>query len=423
MTQFAQLIAGILLISLFSLEVPKRAFRLYEKGDIEKTVEALDKSLEKAPLNPAANYLYATLFVDTVFARYNIDSAFIFVNRGIDNLKKISDAKDLADLKDVGVDSVSLEVLKDRIDALKFKVIKSKHTIADYNWFLEIHFDSEQIFDAIELRDRIAFEDAAKIDTWQSYLAFITQYPRAKDFTEANYRYEKLLYEAKTADGKLQSLTSFLEEYPETPYRDLVVEKIYEIETAINSITSYTDFLKKHPSEKLLQKSIPRLYHLFKEKFPSVNFFDQFKVEAGIDSLKNAEALSKGYLIPKLEDGQINFVNKLGELIVKSGFSEVNSDCKCNAQLDDFIVGKKDNKSQLIARNGTLIFEGDFDTANDLGFGYISIKSELGERLLFKNGEVILDQYFEEISILNEHFIRTKKNSFYGLTTINKRSV
>jgi hypothetical protein len=423
MTQFAQLIAGIFLISFLSLEVPKRAFRLYEKGDIEKTVEALDKSLEKDQLNPAANYLYATLFVDTVFKRYNIDSAFIFVNRGIGNIKKVKESKDLADLKEVGVDSASLEVLKDRIDALKFEVIKSQHTITDYNWFLEMHFDSKQIIEAIELRDRIAFEGAAKIDSWQSYLAFITQYPRAKDFTEANYRYGKLLYEAKTADGKLKSLTSFLEEYPETPYHDLVVEKIYEIETAINSIASYTDFLRKYPNEKLLQKSIPRLYHLFKEKFPSSNFFDQFKVEAGIDSLREVEKLSKGFLLPKLEDGQINFVNQLGDLVVKSSFSEVNADCKCNAQINDFILGKKDSISQLIARNGTVIFEGDFDTANDLGFGFISIKNELGERLLFKTGEVILDQYFEEISILNEHFIRTKKNSFYGLTTINKRTI
>lgn len=423
MTQFAQFIAGIFLISFLSLEVPKRAFRLYEKGDIEKTVEALDKSLEKDQLNPAGNYLYATLFIDTAFTRYNIDSAFIFVNRGISNLKEIKEIKDLADLMEVGVDSVSLEVLKDRIDALKFEVIKSKHTIADYDWFLETHFDSKQIIEAIELRDRIAFEDAAKIDSWQSYLTFITQYPRSKDFTDAKYRYEKLLYEAKTADGKLNSLTSFLEEYPETPYRDLVVEKIYRIETSVNSIASYTDFLKKYPSEKLLQKSIPRLYHLFKAKFPSVNFFDQFKVEAGIDSLKKVEALSKGYLLPKLEDGKINFVNQLGELVVKSGFSQINTDCKCKAQIDDFIVGKKDSKSQIIGRNGELIFEGDFDTAKDLGFGFISVQNDLGQRLLFKNGEVIIDQYFEEISLLNEHFIRTKKNSFYGLTTINKLTV
>ncbi|PIQ46953.1 MAG: hypothetical protein COW03_17540 [Cytophagales bacterium CG12_big_fil_rev_8_21_14_0_65_40_12] len=423
MTQFAQLISGIILLSIFSLEVPKRAFRLYEKGDIEKTVEALDKSLEKDQLNPAANYLYATLFVDTAFSRYNIDSAFIFVNRGIANFKKIVVAKELEELKEVGVDSIALEALKDRIDALKFEVIKSKHTIAHYNTFLQTHFDAKQIFEAIALRDRIAFEDASAINSWEAYLAFITEYPRAIDFTEAKYRYEKLLYEDKTADGKRKSLISFLENYPETPYRDLVVEKIYEIETAINTITSYTDFFKNYPNQKLLQKSIPRLYHLFKEQFPNSDFFEQFKVEAGIDSLRKVEALSQAQLLPKLENGRINFIDQQGALVIKSDFTEVSTDCKCKPQLKDFVNGIKEGKSQIIGRNGVLIFEGDFDTTEDLGFGYIRIENELGQRLLFKSGEIILDQYFEEISVLNEHFIRTKKNGFYGLTTINKRTV
>jgi hypothetical protein len=423
MIKRTQLSFGFILLALLSLEVPKRAFRLYEKGDIEKTVELLDKSLEKDQLNPAANYLYATLFVDTAFKRFNIDTAFLFINRGIGNLKEVTDPKDLASLKEVDVDSASLEILKDRINALKFEVIKSKHTIADYNWFLKTHFDSKQIIEAIELRDRIAFEDASKKNTWQSYLSFIQEYPRSKDFTNAKYDYEKLLYEDRTADGKLKSLTTFLNQHPETPYRDLVVKKIYEIKTAVNSIEAYTDFLRAYPDDKLLKKSMSRLYHVFKQKYPNQDFFAQFKVEAGIDSLKNIASLSSGYLIPKLEDGFINFANEEGKTIIKSTFDSIATDCKCEAQINDFVIGKKGEKSQILSRNGSLIFEGTFDSVEDLGYGYISVQSELGKQLIHKSGEVIINQYLEDITIINQHFIRTKKNGFYGLTTINKRPI
>lgn len=423
MIKVTQLVLSIILYTILNLEVPKRAFRLYEKGDIEKAVDALDKSLEKEQLNPAANYLYATLFIDSAFNRYNIDSAFIFVNRGIFNFNQIKDAKDLADLKEVGVDSIALEQLKDRIDALKFTIIKSKHTINDYNWFLETHFDSNQIFEAIELRNGIAFENASSLNTWQSYLAFIKEYPRAKEFTEAKYRYEKLLYEAQTANGKLKSLTDFLNDYPETPYRDLVVEKIYEIRTAINSIESYTNFFLEYPDDKLLRKAIPRLYHLFKQKYPQQDFFPQFKVEANIDSLEKIASISAGFLLPKLEDGLINFINEAGETVVKSAFNSIETDCMCEAQINDWITGEKGGQRQILSRNGSVIYQGDFNSVEDLGFGYLLIKNELGEKLIFKSGEVIIDQYLDEITILNEHFIRTKKNGFYGLTTINKRSI
>ena len=423
MTKGVQLFIGFLLIAFMSIEVPTRAFRQYEKGDIDKALETLEKSLEKDKLNPAGNFLYSVIFIDTAFNGYSIDSAYHFVNKAIANYQMVKEPKDLDDLKDVGVNTSSLEQLKDRVDALKFAIVKSQHTIADYNKFIQKHKDAEQVPEAIALRNHIAFENASEVDTWQSYLAFVEAYPRSEDFDEANKRYKKLLFEDKTADGKLESLTSFLDDYAATPYRSQVEADIYNISTSANTIESYTDFLTEYPNSQLAKESAPLLYHLFKEQFPQQDFFEFFKFKSLTDSLQKAARLEASFLLPKIEDGAINFINKSGEVVLQTNFTEVNSDCLCSPLLQDFVIGTKNEKQQLVGRNGEVFYEGNFVNAKDAGFGYVLLEKEEGFILIHKNGETIIDTPMESIAVLNQHFIRTQQNDFYGLTTISKKQL
>jgi tetratricopeptide (TPR) repeat protein len=407
----------------FNVEIPKRAFRFYERGDLEKTVEALDKSLEKDSINPAGNYLYARLYVDTAFARYNVDTAYQYINEAIADFGYITEQKDFESLQDVGVDSASMELHKDLIDSLQFELIRARHTIADYNWFQQTHQDAIQIPEAIRLRNHIAFEDASRTDTWQSYLAFMNQYPEADDFEEAETRYKKLIFEARTADGKLQSYTDFLEEFPGTPYREIAEQEIFIQRTAVNTIEAYTDFLKQYPNEKIARKILPRLYHLYKQDFEPDTFFDYFDLPRLKDSLSNVIALEKGFWMPRLQDGKISFFDAEGKIKLENAFESVTDDYKCSPVFTDFVMGTKNGKQQLYGRNGRLIYEGIFDRATDKGYGYVAIENIEGSRLVHKSGEVILDLPYESVAVLSQHFIRTEKDGKFGLTTIHQKQV
>ena len=85
-----QTILSVSLLLVFSIEIPKRAFRFYEKGEIDKTVDALNKSLGKSANNPGANYLYAILHVDTAFWGYHVDSAYSYINTAIEDFKTVT---------------------------------------------------------------------------------------------------------------------------------------------------------------------------------------------------------------------------------------------------------------------------------------------------------------------------------------------
>lgn len=409
----------ILLISFFSLEVPKRAFRSYEKGDIEKTVEALDKSLEKDTLNPAANYLYSVLHTDTAYSDYDVDKAYDFVVRAIRQFKTVIDPKDLEDLKEVLVDSAHLEAQKDKVDALKFEMVRQIHTIDEYESFISRHNDATQIPRAIEGIHSIAFLGAQAVDTWQSYKEFIDEFPKAEQFDEADSLYKLLIYEERTADGKLNSFKSFLEEFPATPYRDLIIPEIFKISTATNRIEDYEAFLREYPTEEFQKIAYRRIYHIFKEKYGSEDFLKYFPSTEFADSVSKVQALEKDFWIPKLTDNTIEFVNSNGQSKLKTQLTTVPQNCLCEPILSDFVVGSYFQESAIISRDGHLLYNGAFENAREAGYGFIVLESEEGERLFHKSGDMIIAEPKESISLLNESLIRIEDNGFFGLQSIH----
>jgi len=403
----------------WKIEIPKRAFRQYEKGDIPKAIDALEKSLSKDTLNPAAHFLYAQIYIDTTFTGYHVDSAYLSINKAIDQFNIISDEDDLEDLADYGLDSLNLTLKKDLIDELKFQEVSVIHSIQAYNDFMLVHTDAIQLPEAKRRRDRIAFEDAKEMNIWQSYKAFMEEYPAAVDYNEADSLYKLLIYQDLTEDKTLKSYTSFLESYPQSPYRSQVEQQIYTFTTAKNTIEAYMEFLTEYPSDSLAAKTLPRIYHVYKEQYGPDYFLSDLNIPTKTDSIENAISLEKGYWIPKLENNRYAFIDQNGDIKLISFFDELPPAYLCEPIETDFIYGQINGKRRIQGRNGRTIFEGSFDEAIDAGYGFIKLIDQNGQRLIHKSGEVIVSLPQDEIEVMSNSFIRLKKNGFYGLTSIN----
>lgn len=407
------------MFTFWKIEIPKRAFRQYEKGDIEKTIEALEKSLEKDSLNPAAHYLYATLYVDTAFVNYQVDSAYKAINRAIKQLDYVTDLDDLEDLQEYGVYEQNLSNKKDEIDSIKFEQVKEVHTLEAYNVFMKVHADANQFAEAKRRRDHIAFLQASEMNIWQSYRSFMEEYPSAEDYAVADSLYKLLIYQDLTEDKTLNSYVSFLDSYPQSPYRPKVEERIYQLSTAQNTIESYLTFLNEYPNDSLVLRILPRVYHIFKEKYGADSFLDYFNLPNRADSIENLISLEKGYWIPKLEKGRYTFIDQNGEVKLISFYESLPSAYLCEPINTDFIYGTTTENNRIQGRNGRMIYEGDFEDAIDVGYGFIKLVSSDGERLIHKSGEQIVPNPHQEITILSNSFIRLKQNDFYGLMSIN----
>lgn len=392
---------------------------MYAKGDLEKTIDALEKSLAKDTLNPAAHYLYSILYTDTAYVNYNVDSAYKSVNRSIRQLVYVIEPKDLESLSEYGVDSARLEAKKDEIDQLKFDLIKALHTVDDYNKFMTVHSDADQFNEALKRRDHLAFEEASAMNIWQSYKSYMEEYPEAEDYLLADSLYKLLIYQDLTEERTLKSYEDFLEGYPQSPYRPKVEAQIFQFSTAKNTIDSYLHFLNKYPNDSLAKKSLPRLYHVFKELYGSADFLNSFDVPRKNDSIENIISIEEGYWVPKLENGRYTFIDQQGKVKLISFFNDLPIEYLCYPIETDFVYGQIGDIKQIQGRNGRIIYKGEFDLAEDLGYGFIKLVSDQGERLIHKSGDIIIDDYQQEISVLSNSLIRVKNNDFYGLTSIN----
>lgn len=407
-----------LLLGVYGIELPKRAFRLYERGVIEKAVEVLDKSIASDTLNPAAYGLYAKIYIDTAFTNYHVDTAYFYVNKALNQLSYVNDEKDLEDLREYKIAKEPLTQLRHTIDSLRFEEIRNIHTIPAYNLFIETHPDARQIDTAIGLRNEIAFEQAEAQHTWQGYKAFIEKYPNAADFTQAEDLYKKLIYEEKTADGSLTAYQNFLEEFPGTPYRPEIVEAIFNYTTARNQIDDYKKFLINYADKRFLDTIIKRIYPIYKERYGSDSFIENFPLAAS-DSLAQAIQLEKVFWLPAFRDEQLVFMNAEGSIQLKTDLSDIPNTCKCTPLNANFIFGERNGIGQIVARDGHIIASGDFLSAEDAGFGFIVVHNKLGQRLLHTSGEIIIEAPKEEIQVFSESFIRVKENGRYGLQALH----
>ncbi len=81
MTRALIYILLIILPSISYSQSVKKAYKLYEKGDIIKFRESLEKMDEKAIESTGKFYLYSLFYLIDNQIRDNVDSSFFFINK------------------------------------------------------------------------------------------------------------------------------------------------------------------------------------------------------------------------------------------------------------------------------------------------------------------------------------------------------
>ena len=142
----------------------------------------------------------------------------------------------------------SLDSIKSVIDSLEFNFVKEINSISEYRKYMRDHRSSKFYDQAQRNWHTLEFEIASNINTWQSYLEFVKNFEDAEDFLLAKSLYEELLFKDKTSDRSLQSFEMFLNDNPETPYRDSLELMIFNFYGQSNDIKKIKRFISKYPN-------------------------------------------------------------------------------------------------------------------------------------------------------------------------------
>ncbi len=397
----------------------KRAQRKLRKEKFDKASTLLQKSLRKDSLNPAANYLFSKLYLDTAYQagtiRQRVDTAHYYILEAIAELP-LAEKKDLRRLRKIKADSASLLQQHAKVDSAAFQLALQANTISAYDYFL-VHFpDALQVEEATSRRNALAFQAAEEINTYQAYQQFFRTYPQAAEVPEARERYEELLFIENTRTGTLDAYVRFLKEYPETPYRDRLLKNIYLLSTAGHLPAQYQAYIRQYPKSPYNRQAIEQLYHLHKEKEEPATFPEAYPQLPLQDSLRQLIRLDGQDLLAVLKDQQWQFINTEGEVVLH-GLDDIHPDYLCETAIADYLEVIRGMQPLVLARNGEEIIAQDYQALRDLGSGLLRIQQNNLQGLYFKNGKRLLPPAYEKIENFGSRFLLVKEADQYGLLT------
>ncbi|MDA0194072.1 MAG: WG repeat-containing protein [Bacteroidetes bacterium] len=393
------------------------ALKALLERDFEKAEEHLIKSLVKNPINPGAKYIYSTMYSDSAFSRYNIDSAYYFALKAIDDFQ-YADAKTISALIKNKIYESYLIAQRKEVENQAFNRSLSLNTVMSFNLFMD-HFPlSDQIPLAIKNRNALAFEEARKVNMWEAYKDFIESFPDADQIPEAQKAYEQLLFSDYTEDGKLLSLQYFLADHPNSPHKRETELNVLKITAGLNRHEALSEFLTNHSDSDWIRLVMKRFFHLDRD-FYGLKYFDQYAFDDNTrDSLLAVINLNKTYLLPFYELNKYGFMNASGETVLEAKYDYIKEEYFCGNIQSDVLEVRENGALRLINYLGKPVFNGGFDEAIDLRGGFVKMRKNGRYGVWHKGGFDILDAVFEDVDLLKSNAIKAKKNGRWALYSV-----
>jgi hypothetical protein len=398
--------------SQFGSSLERSVIKSMDKHRWEKAESKLRKALAKDTLNTSVRYLLSTFYFRSDNPAFDLDSAYDYAVGAFTDYSKTS-PRQKEKLRRMALDSLSLIRMRQNIDSAAFEHARDLNTEGAYLRFLSHNTSASQRELATELRDEVAFQEAAKANTHQAFFAYLHKYPGAKRAVEARQFYDRLLYHAETRDMKLASFEKFLSSHPDTPYRKEIYGNIFELSTADGSVESFLAFMERYPDSDLVKRAGQLIFYILAdEEHP------QWPGRFMNDSLQNLQAVQNTYLVPILKNGLYGFINENGKEIIRPEFEDIFPDYLCGNITDDVLI--LDNK--LIARNGSLVYEGQVDEISELGIGFLKIRTKDGHKLIHKAGFIFADS-IQDARVLNKRYVALKRDSVWKIYTLTGRQL
>ena len=393
----------------------KKAYKLYQKNDLVKLREVLEKMDIKTPNNPGVYYLYSLLHLTNSLERISIDSAHISILNSKENILNV-DEKQHLELMELDITKTSIDSLEDVIDKIEFKFVLKENTVEEYERYMTKYSSSIYFKEAVKNRNVLEFVTAKSQNTWQSYKLFLDKYPYATDVSDAKLNYERLLFEEKTRDGELDSYEIFLLENPLTPYRDSIEKKILIYYSIGNNSSGYVKFLTNYSNSKYVGLALNLWYHSVDKK---LDLIDKTLIDNNLyDSLASISSIDKISLLGFFEDSKIGFVDSLGNTILKISDRKYSLDVICSFINSDFFVVEEGGIKIIYNRKFDKIYSGNFSLAEDIGKGIIKIFSDGMVKLIHKSGYELFDKNYEDAYLVNGKYILLLEDGKYGLFSI-----
>src|SRR5690606_4151245 len=197
---------------------------------------------------------------------------------------------------------------------------------------------------------------------------------------------------------------TFIKEYPVSPYRHQAEQQVFEISTASGEPDEFMAFMKEYPNSRLFNRARNIFYHIAQE--------NNLAIPPAVlnDSLKMLLKLEQEYLVPVYRDGKFGFMDAHGKEIIRPIATEIEREYRCGNILEELLVLDR----LIVARNGAIVFQGEVEELDDLGYGFLFIYGNDCGAVVHKSGFVV-ESCVEDARVLSGAYVATQKNKKWSL--------
>ncbi len=387
-----------------------------EKKQFKEVKEKLDKYISKGKKEPVIFYFYSKYFFDNNNQKNrSLDSAYANIEVAFKELQLL-DSNEREKYQKAEIGEKAFEDLKSKILSEAFLKAKEESTEPSLNHFITFYnSDSSLHKRAIQMRDSISYHLSQLENSYQSYLTFLSKYPDAAQAKNAKYLYEKLLYEAKTKSSEIDDLVSFINSYPESPYRVDAEKRLYYKFTFDNQKETFEQFAEKFPDNSMSLKAWLWLWFLTKEKD---SFFSKYPKMPNREIFVNRLSTDTLIFLPIVKNNLFGFIDLEGNTRIKPSIQNIPATQKCKPINEEYIIAETEGGLSIFTKKGEKISASEFDRIKDFSEATFCTKKGNKFGLFHKGGFELIPPKYDSLLFLYQGVVAAKSNRKWRLITM-----
>lgn len=386
----------------------ERGYKALYQFNYFKAKKLFEKSSKKKII--ASSYGLSVIYSKNNNPFHNLDSAYKFICLAQVNYL-VAKPKTIEKIKKLGVDSISIENLKDSIDSHKFIKVKKVGRVESLQAYINLHKDSYHLAKAIELRNQLAFDSSKIKNTSTAYRQFINDYPESIQLNEAKNRFEERLFIENTSNNKISEYQSFIKRFSQSPLLRRAEDSLYSKYTKVESVENLYRFIKENPTNPNLEIAWRKLYKIytadyrpeklveFRIDYPDYPFLDELMVDMNL--------AGKEFLAYK-ENGLWGFIDSLGKVLIEPKFEFA------EGFTEGLALVIKDGLAGFINKSEEVIIPFKYEDANRFKEGLAAVSKGGYWGMIDRSNKEIIPINFEIVGNIKNDLILVADSANYG---------
>lgn len=328
---------------------------------------------------------------------HNYDSALVYIERSIATFDMVKERK-LLKYAAVGFSKDSLYAIRQNISSHFYQEAHASFSVLTLTQFIDRHPWAQEITEATQFRDSLAFFNAVKVNTSVAYKGFMDLYPKSKYYELASDNFYDVQFLESTTDGSIDSYVTFIAENPTSPLRGEAEDKVFELFTVDNSPESYEKFIQTYSENPNVNKAWWRWYQLELSDYSTdvIAFFMDSTEIPFQDELLSDRALFDVTLLPFGKEDKFGYMRNTGQIEIPADY-----DYGSFFQEGLAIVGKNE-KFGFVNKRGELQIPCEYESVSDFVNGLSIVEKNGKFGMIDRNGQFVFEPMYEDLGLLSE---------------------